>query len=71
MTACMHVAALTMTCPYCKREATIRVRRFATASPTHIDLECTCERCGEKWSAAEDTMPHVAALAERWDCSRE
>ena len=40
-------------CPYCKRVATVRIKRFATKSPQHVDLECRCDRCGETWQAAE------------------
>lgn len=43
----------TMRCPYCMAQATVCIERHATMSQKHIDLECTCERCGAKWQAAE------------------
>ena len=43
----------TLRCPYCLQQATVRITRHATMSRKHVDLECKCERCGEKWQAAE------------------
>jgi transposase-like protein len=45
--------AVTMQCPHCKKPTTVRITRYATRSPQHIDLEFRCELCGEKWQAAE------------------
>jgi RNase P subunit RPR2 len=41
-----------MVCPYCRIETDVEIARYRTASPQHIDLECTCQNCGEKWQAA-------------------
>lgn len=43
----------TMRCPYCHKDAQVRITRHATRSPQHVDLTCECERCGETWQAAE------------------
>lgn len=42
-----------MTCPYCKREADVRVTRYRTASQQHVDMECHCLSCDQTWQAAE------------------